>query len=630
MLFADPIPLLALAGKAVFKLTGILPNYLGPWLLLAYGLQALAGYGLFRALRLPPLPAALGGLLCLLMPAFLYRYGHFPLLGHWAILVALLLYVRIVHEGRRGDVAAGGAFVVVFVLVNPYLLVMVAAIYAAALADAARHRAVRWRAGAGALALTVGAVAALTVLLGFIDPRKPPLGAGGTFGYYGMNLLSPVTPQLSLWPGASRFILDATGGQYEGYNWLGFGILGLLVLALALAGRAVWHVARSYAALCAAAAAMAVYAVSTQVHIGTRLAFVLPFEQLDLFAAFARVFRSAGRFFWPLSYVLLVLAVVALSRRLRPSGLVLAAGAAVAVQAADVSPLAAYVARQAAPAQYGPGHARWAAALRDHDELLMLPQFLCVDDASRAPYYELGLLAARLGIPTNSAIVNRSNVDCAAERDASFRDLRALATGANPLVFALGQSFTPQVLAAAAAPGGFACRQTEVAFACSARREAPAFLALGEEPAAGDKAVPGERLLVSAGGRGLPFLGAGWTAPGAWGVWGAGPQLDIVVPTTRPLCGPLTLTATILPLAHKGWFPSAVDLLLDGKPAGTHVIAEAGEQAVSMRLKHEGCSGVAHVTLRFKGLRSPKELGMNDDGRLLNWAFQSFSLGDDR
>ena len=37
IIFTDPIPLLALVGKLVFKLTGVLPNYFGFWLLFAYG-----------------------------------------------------------------------------------------------------------------------------------------------------------------------------------------------------------------------------------------------------------------------------------------------------------------------------------------------------------------------------------------------------------------------------------------------------------------------------------------------------------------------------------------------------------------------------------------------------------------
>ena len=47
-----------------------------------------------------------------------------------------------------------------------------------------------------------------------------------------MNLLSPIVPQDSgLFPGVGGLI-DATGGQYEGFNYLGVGLLlaSLLVL----------------------------------------------------------------------------------------------------------------------------------------------------------------------------------------------------------------------------------------------------------------------------------------------------------------------------------------------------------------------------------------------------------------
>src|SRR5262249_35064163 len=92
ILFTDPIPVLALLGKGIFEITGYLPNYFGPWLLLAYALQSLCAYVLLRSLELTRIAAMAGSALFLLFPAFIFRYGHFALLAHWLLLLAFLLY----------------------------------------------------------------------------------------------------------------------------------------------------------------------------------------------------------------------------------------------------------------------------------------------------------------------------------------------------------------------------------------------------------------------------------------------------------------------------------------------------------------------------------------------------------
>ena len=60
-----------------------------------------------------------------------------------------------------------------------------------------------------------------------------PLGGGDKgFVFFSMNLLSPFWPQRSGVFGADLPILDGTGGEYQGYNWLGAGVMLLLLVAL--------------------------------------------------------------------------------------------------------------------------------------------------------------------------------------------------------------------------------------------------------------------------------------------------------------------------------------------------------------------------------------------------------------
>src|SRR5262245_50756649 len=150
-------------------------------------------------------------------------------------------------------------------------------------------------------------------------------------GHYSMNLLSPISPT----GGWSRMLPEwprATSGQdYEGFQYLGLGGLGLLIAAAVLALRPPLRVASGDAAphdlprwgrllpLLVAALAMAMYALSPRVTVGSVVLFDLTGPITERLA----VFRATGRFFWPLGYLLLTLAIAAVVTRARPSRAVL-------------------------------------------------------------------------------------------------------------------------------------------------------------------------------------------------------------------------------------------------------------------------------------------------------------------
>ena len=78
--------------------------------------------------------------------------------------------------------------------------------------------------------LVIGASLTLVVL------GSGLLGSGGSlrapgFGIFSTNLLGPFIPQMSgLFPGMAHLIIDGTGGQYEGFSYLGCGLLLLLAI----------------------------------------------------------------------------------------------------------------------------------------------------------------------------------------------------------------------------------------------------------------------------------------------------------------------------------------------------------------------------------------------------------------
>ncbi|HYF09517.1 MAG TPA: hypothetical protein VD970_17995, partial [Acetobacteraceae bacterium] len=223
----------------------------------------------------------------------------------------------------------------------------------------------------------------------------------------GLNLLSPVWPYGSwLLGGLAPRYLDATGhGGWEGYNWLGLGVVLTVALAILLAPRAILAVLRRHAGLSIALLALTALALSFRIGLGDRLL-------LDLGPApgLLEQFRSSGRFFWPAACALAIGAAALLARATRHGTvLVLLAGL---VQFVDAQPLRAEL---RAWAQARQAWSLDASALRTelarHDRLTLLPTWFCAPPGTRVEaqtrLLEVLLLASERPIPVNTMYLAR-------------------------------------------------------------------------------------------------------------------------------------------------------------------------------------------------------------------------------
>ena len=340
---ADSNPAASLLAKMISRSLGVPPlNLLGAWLGLCVLLQPVAAvYALRGVVRDRPEASLAAASLSLLSMAWLFRIVHPNLWGHFIILMALGLALRMMAGGvRRGWAKASGVLTAAM-LFHPYLFVMCAAVLAAPAVDATLRRRAALRSWASLLL----AYAVPLMVFRTLNGEFVGGSAGFGFGFFSMNLLSPVWPWFSGLFSADLESFDATGGQAEGYNYLGAGVLLLLAAAVLLMVAARWlpHLFRPRhpttrlpLGLLPCLAGLLALALSSRVYAGHQLLLDLgpgPWDKV-----FAPV-RASGRFFWPVGYVLLIGGVAAITARLpRPvSAAVL--GIAVLLQTADAVPL---------------------------------------------------------------------------------------------------------------------------------------------------------------------------------------------------------------------------------------------------------------------------------------------------
>jgi hypothetical protein len=432
--YMDALPLLAVCAKLLRRAFAIEWNYFGLWIAVCYVLQGvstvvlLRSIGVRRALRI-----ITGAALALLSPPFLFRLFHPTLCGHFLIILALAFYFMAMRSSCFDRVWPWFcALALVSLWVQPYLFVMVATLFLGTIVQAAFATRGGWLRSSAALGSCAIGTLLLMWISGFFWERSDlnPLAIGlpQGFGRPSMNVLSPIIPQWSwLFPSvATAFggdtglykavgIIDATGAQYEGYNYLGAGSLLLIFVAIFLERRRLLSKMKKYWGLIGALLVLTALAITQRIYVGKwgiELTTRVPLVLEDI--------RSSGRLFWPVGYMLTAgaVAIVAVrSRRLIGPGLLLCA---LVLQGADTTSIRywmrhwvtqGYTAAARIPAQ------PWVDIIRQHDDVRIFPTAACAGEPSIwNSIADLVFYASESGTPVNTAAVDRpKSIDCKAE-----------------------------------------------------------------------------------------------------------------------------------------------------------------------------------------------------------------------
>jgi Family of unknown function (DUF6311) len=302
IVFSDSNPLLAFLFKPFVALLPQPFQYFGIWLLACFVLQAwfackLVGLITPRfALRL----FAAG--IFVFAPPMIFRIGGHPnLAGHFFVVAALYFALHPTLQKRK---RVWGTLLSLAALVHAYLLVMVGALWLANLAGQRLKAKLSARDSITELVAVLAAVVIVSWQAGYFVVGSG--ASGGSFGYYRMNLLSIIDSN-----NASYILKDIAEapGDYEGSNFLGLGVILLLLLALpkVLAGESGFlSAARRFPLLLLVFLALTIFALSNKVGIGTTdFEYRLPQEIIAL----ASYFRASGRMFWPVFYAIVFTAV---------------------------------------------------------------------------------------------------------------------------------------------------------------------------------------------------------------------------------------------------------------------------------------------------------------------------------
>lgn len=335
----DAIPLLSMGGKLISPLFGDRLQLFGLWMVTGVIGTGVAGVLVCRAWLKDTASLALAGCLFVMNPIVSTRYGHPPFFAFWmlsALVGACLWPVRELKSARR---TAAVTLLLGFLAcaTNAYLAVMASLLVGASIVRLVLVSR-SFKAPEAAGWLVAGPVVAMFSLwlFGFIQgARSSPMGnlAIEGFGQFSADLLTFVNP--TAW---SRFLpgLGMGGRQYEGFAYLGLGTILLLLVRVGLLVklRPTRAEVLAWIPLVLAILVMALYALSNHVTVGGKpiADFSAFYEKLSPWPS---VFRSSGRFVWPLFAALTMVAALAAARVRTPWVRQFVLGAGVLVQLVD-------------------------------------------------------------------------------------------------------------------------------------------------------------------------------------------------------------------------------------------------------------------------------------------------------
>lgn len=424
--YTDSIPLVALPLRFLGHLLPDDFQYLGLWALLCLVLQGVFAVRVLRPWIRNQLGLTVSTILLTFSPILVFRWGHVALMSHWLILWSLAVVQENLFFKSNGDKSSVPYVTPMFILglatlVQPYLAAMVAGVLwsmplARFLSSSFSSKSMTlkaWLQPTFDLALTTVIYALPMILMlysfGFL---KGPSGTEG-FHYFGSDVFAFLNNY-----GTSSFIpkFREKRGLYEGFAWPGLGVWLLILASFLPRIKKQWKDKlrdRRVQAILVVCGLMWFFALSENIHM-------FSFWIIDMewfwkpFGFITSSLRTAGRFVWPIYYVVFIAAFGVVStlysapiaRRLFILALIL--------QAVDLGP---WIANKSKRYPISRGNQLvdpfWAEAASKYRHIKLIPP---EQDAGACPHYpeqhyyewvELADFAAKKNLSINSGYLAR-------------------------------------------------------------------------------------------------------------------------------------------------------------------------------------------------------------------------------
>ena len=419
--YYDAIPGVGVAMKVLSPHLSAVFQYSGAWLLVCYLLLGLSAYLVVAQVERDEWIRRASALFVVMSPCAMMRGDHIAHSGHFFIVAALALHVATVKGTVKRPILWGALMSSAALACNAYLGAMTFGIVVAGLLVSGA--AVR------GCVVTAASLLATAVALGH---GGRSYGVGGSH-YWAADVLTFFGSM-----GRSRFLppLPTWGGQYEGFAFIGAGGVAIFFVVLAKGRLVLWRLMQTprYKALVAVCVVMFAFALTYDIRIASHWVLALDKAYWPFHPYLTSIFRAAGRFSWPLHYLMMLLLPVAAARVLSKRQAYGVIVVALLLQIVDQWPIwQGHRAGYADALAVNTSTASWRPFLINKSRIAMIPPQLHGFDCDGVVYPEnhwirITVAAANAHLPINTGYEARMSEGVAAKHCKSelsaFRDKR--------------------------------------------------------------------------------------------------------------------------------------------------------------------------------------------------------------
>ena len=615
ILYSDSNVLLALLFKPFSSLLPTPFQYFGIWLLICFCLQAWFSWKLIGVISDSIPIRLLGAGLFVFAPPMIMRIAleHSNLAAHFLITAALYITFH-PNLGRRRFVWA--VLLVITSMVHPYLLVMVVLIWLTDLARRAfKEKTSTWNELIIEFTVLLSVVCLVCWQVGYFSTNSS-LSTGG-FGFYRMNLLSILDSN-----GWSYLLKNISGGagDYEGFNYLGLGMLFLFVIAIPVlfsTWKRLSNAVRRYSYLLILLIGLSAYAITNNIGFGPLdVVYYLP----DFVLRFANIFRASGRMFWPVYYLIIFTIIFLVVNKYKRLSILLLSLAFI-LQVVDTNAgwrgIRRKMVKQPSQTWNTPlSDSFWQEAAARYQKVRYIPPGNLTPE-----WMNLGYFAGTQGLATDAVYLARTGSEEVANARSKAQNILKNGNFDHDALYILDDnSFRQAVISVnkkssllakidgfnVVAPGWQDCEE------CSPIKNTITLSDL----------VPAlkinERIIFNNQGNGVNYLGDGWSDSEGWGTWSNGSSATMFFPI------PLRQVDSIF-IECNAFVPSAIEnqrltVTINGIPTADLVLKEPAavlDIKIPGAVKQELESETLEVRFNFPDAVSPRNIGLSDDPREL-------------
>lgn len=617
IIYSDSNPLFAFIFKIFSKQLSETFQYTGLWLLICFILQIYFAFKLIGIFTQDKLILMLASCFFIFAPPMLGRlHAHFSLVGHFLILTSLYLSLLPWQIKRTSSWIV---LLVVTVLIHPYIFVMVSLIWGSDILGRTQNRCISFK-----NAFIEFTSVILTTLLACWQSGYFSVSDGVSlygYGFYRMNLLSIFDSS-----GWSYFLNDIPEGEgdYEGFNFLGTGIIFIGIFSLAglfVSDIKIFEKLKKRPTLLIVITLLTIFAVSNRIGIGEMN---FDIELGNSVKTFVNIFRASGRMFWPVFYLMYFLIIYIIIRTYNKKIAITILGIGLLIQIADTSkgwldlrskfmikPNQIWETTMVSPF--------WEEASTKYNKLRWF-----MPENNRKNWQPLAIYAGTNHLATNSVYLGRIGSKELANAQKSAQDKLINGQFDPDSLYVVDSKLIPKV-----------------ALNINKKRDLIAFvdgyyvIAPGWKQCTECSKVVGEldstkhnlplvevnkRILFNQDNTGPSYLGLGWSQTEPWGTWSDGESANINLPLKNLDIDSLTFESNIL--LNAVHTKQIINVKINGimikpiilnKDTGGYfkiVIPSKAKEQINAK-------SLINIVFNFPNAVSPSEIGMNHDLRKL-------------